>query len=380
VTQPKRSRVREYLSGMARPLGETALAIAIGLVGGAVIMLIWKYDPLQAYIALFKGAFGGVDEFASTLSMATPLILTALTFLIGVKAGLFIIGAEGQVYLGTVGAVAASLFILPPGVHLLVALLFSMIVGALWSLPVAILKVTRGVHEVISCIMMNWIAVWLTRYMVNYPLVDPARSEKTITVAPTSRFPILIPRTELTLAIAVSIVAAIVIYYFLWHTSLGYQFRAVGLNPEASRYAGINQLRIIILSLVMGGMTAGLAGATQVVGRPPTWALYGTLANIMNLGFNGLAVAMIGRTHPIGSIFAAIFFGGLYTGARQMQVPGPSPSLPYIEQLGEVVRGTAGAGVTIELIGAVQGVIVLAVAVPGALDLLRKYLRRRRGR
>ncbi len=380
MTQREESRLRGYLSGIARPLGETALAIVVGLLVGAVIMLFWNYDPLKAYIALFRGAFGGIDEWASTLSMATPLVLTGLTFLIGVKAGLFNIGAEGQVYLGTAGAVAASLFSLPSGVHLLVALLFSMIVGALWSVPPAILKATRGVHEVISTIMMNWIAVWLTRYLVNFPLVDPQRAEKTITVAPTSRFPVLVPGTELTLAIALSVVAAVVVYYFLWHTSLGYQFRAVGLNPEASRYAGMSQLRIIILALVMGGMTAGLAGATQVVGRPPTWALYGTLANIINLGFNGLAVAMIGRTHPIGSIFAAIFFGGLYTGARQMQIPPPPSTLPYAEQLAEVASGGRGAGVSIELIGAVQGVIVLAVAVPGALDLIRKYLRRRRGK
>lgn len=380
MTQRVRSVLREYVSGMARPLAEAALAIAVGLVVGAVIMLIWNYDPIHAYLALFKGAFGSLDEWASTLSMATPLVLTALTFLIGVKAGLFNIGAEGQVYLGAVGAVAASLFVLPPGVHLLVALLFSMVFGALWALPAAILKVTRGVHEVISTIMLNWIATWLTRYMVNFPLVDAQRAEKTISVAPTSRFPVLRPGTELTLAIAVSIVAAVVVYYFLWHTSLGYQFRAVGLNPEASRYAGMSQLKIMMLALVMGGLTAGLAGASQVVGRPPTWALYGTLANIVNLGFNGLAVAMIGRSHPVGSIFAAIFFGGLYTGARQMQLPPPPAALPYAEQLGGVVSGIYGAGVPIELIAAVQGVIVLAVAVPGALDVIRKFLRRRRGR
>lgn len=380
MTQRVRSVLREYVSGMARPLAEAALAIAVGLVVGAVIMLIWNYDPIQAYLALFRGAFGDIEKWASTLSMATPLVLTALTFLIGVKAGLFNIGAEGQVYVGTVGAVAASLFVLPPGVHLLVALLFSMVFGALWALPAAILKVTRGVHEVISTIMLNWIATWLTRYMVTEQLVDPQRAEKTISVAPTSRFPVLVPGTELTLAIAVSIVAAVVVYYFLWHTSLGYQFRSVGLNPEASRYAGMSQLKIMMLALVMGGLTAGLAGASQVVGRPPTWALYGTLANIVNLGFNGLAVAMIGRSHPIGSVFAAVFFGGLYTGARQMQVPRPPAALPYVEQLGGVASGIYGAGVPIELIAAVQGVIVLAVAVPGALDVIRKFLRRRRGR
>lgn len=333
------------------------MAIGIGLLIGAILMLIFGYDPLAGYSSLFRGAFGGLLEIASTLSLATPLMLTGLTFAIALRAGLFNIGAEGQVYLGTVAAVSASLFALPPGIHILVSMIFAMIVGAVWSLPAAILKVTRGVHEVVSTIMLNWTAFWLTLYLVSGPLVDPQRSEKTISVAETSRFSVLVQGTELTGAIFVSAILAILTYAFLWHTSIGYRFRAVGQNPDAARYAGMNQFQVTILAFVLGGLAAGLAGATQVIGRPPTWALYGTLANIVNLGFNGIAVAMIGRGHPIGTVLGAIFFGGLYTGARDMQIL---------------------AKVPIEMVQAVQGIIIIAVAVPELIDVLKRLVKGRR--
>ncbi len=320
-------------------------------------MLVSQFDPILAYGSLFRGAFGGVREFADTLALATPLILTGITFLIALRAGLFNIGAEGQLYLGTLGAVSASLFALPTGVHLFVALLFAAAVGAAWSIPVAVLKVTRGVHEVLSTIMLNWIAFWLTLFLIAGPLGDPTRAEKTISVAPTSRFPVLAAGADLTAAIFVSVAFAIFVYFFMWHTRVGYEFRSVGLNPDASRYAGISHLRATMFAFILGGIAAGMGGAFQVTGKPPTWALFGTLSNVLGLGFNGIAVAMIGRSHPIGAIFAAIFFGGLYTGARLMQ---------------------ATAKVPIEMVQAVIGIMIVAVAIPGALDTIRTYVRRRR--
>lgn len=345
------------LSQIARPLAEVVVAIGTGLGIGSLLMLIFQYDPVLAYSSLFRGAFGGIREFADTLAFATPLIMTGITFLIAQRAGLFNIGAEGQLYLGSLGAVSASLFTLPAGVHLLLAVAFSAAVGAIWSLPVAVLKVRRGVHEVLSTIMLNWIAFWLTLYLISAALADPRSAERTIIVAQTSRFPILVGGADLTAAIVVSIGFAVFVYYFLWHTRLGYEFRSVGLNPDASRYAGMNQLRVTILAFVLGGVAAGMAGAFQVVGKPPTWALYGTLANVVGLGFNGIGVAMIGRSHPIGAIFAGVFFGGLYTGARLMQ---------------------ATARVPVEMVQAVIGIMVVAVAVPGAIDTIRMYARRRR--
>ena len=148
---------RKYLT----PITESALAGVIGLAIGAVIMLGYGYDPGAAYASLFKGSFGSIFSWAETLANATPLILTALTFAIAMRGGLFNIGAEGQVYIGALAAVSVSLIHLPYPLHLIVALLAAMVAGMLWSLPVVILKLTRGVHEVISTIMFNWIAHFL---------------------------------------------------------------------------------------------------------------------------------------------------------------------------------------------------------------------------
>ncbi|HXF68466.1 MAG TPA: hypothetical protein VNK89_01540, partial [Thermoflexus sp.] len=182
--------------GRARPLLESALAILIGLVAGGLLMLPFRYDPLKAYQALFRGAFGTAHDILETLAFATPLMLTALTFALGVRAGLFNIGAEGQMYVGAISAVfVASLLPLPPGLHIAVATLAGMIGGALWSLVPALLKIWRGVHEVISTIMLNFIAVGVGQYLFSTYLQAPRGPQdliiKTREIPPSGRFPSL---------------------------------------------------------------------------------------------------------------------------------------------------------------------------------------------
>ena len=164
--------LRKYLT----PITESALAGVIGLAIGAVIMLGYGYDPGAAYVSLFKGSFGSIFSWAETLANATPLILTALTFAIAMRGGLFNIGAEGQLYIGALAAVSVSLIHLPSPLHLIVALLAAMVAGMLWSLPIAILKLTRGVHEVISTIMFNWIAHFFAFYMIANVLTEIGRA------------------------------------------------------------------------------------------------------------------------------------------------------------------------------------------------------------
>lgn len=335
-----------------RPVSESLLAGFIGLIGGAVFMLIFGYNPISAYIALFMGGFGDLYGFSGTLSHATPLILTALTFAIGLRGGLFNIGAEGQVYLGALAAVSMSYVHLPTGIHLIVTLIAAMLAGALWSIVPAILKVMRGVHEVISTIMFNWIAHFLAFYLVANMLVDPRRAEKTISILPSARFPLLTPGTSLSYGIFVSLSAAVVIYFFLWHTTPGFEIRAAGLNPDASRYAGMATWKTGILAFILGGFTAGLAGAVQIMGRPPTYAILTGMPLITNLGFDGLGVAMVGRNNPIGIIFAAIFFGGLIAGGRMMQL---------------------SAGVPLEMIRVVEGIMIVTLSIPELTKLFRMY-------
>ncbi|MCR4404066.1 MAG: ABC transporter permease [Candidatus Acetothermia bacterium] len=335
-----------------RPLWESLLAGLIGLAVGAIIMLIYHFNPIQAYFALFRGSFGTVYSLSEALANATPLILTGLTFAIGLRGGLFNIGAEGQVYIGALAAIALSLFKLPAGLHLIVTLLAGMLAGALWSLPAAILKIARGVHEVISTIMFNWIAHFLSFYLIANILVDPRRAEKTISILPTARFPVLMPRTSLSYGILVSIFFVGLVLFLLWYTTIGFEVRAMGFNPAACRYAGIKRWRTALFAFVMGGFTAGLAGAVDVMGRPPSYAIFSGLGGLVNLGFNGLGVAMIGRNHPVGIVLAAIFFGGLMAGGRLMQI---SPGVP------------------LELIRVVEGAIIITLAVPELIRIFRLF-------
>jgi len=342
------------LSGSLDELKKTVGAGVIGFAVSALIMKVYGYDPISAYSALFNGAFGDSYGVAESLANATPLILTALTFAIGFRGGMFNIGAEGQLYLGALAAVTVSLFHLPSGIGFALSLIFAVLAGIIWSLPVAILKAVRGVHEVISTIMLNWISQFLSFYLVARILVDPLRAEKTISIAESARLPLLVPGTSLSYGIFVSVFVAVIVYFLLWRTVIGFDIRAVGHNPVAAAYAGIEKWKITLFVFLTGGLTAGLAGAVHVMGRPPIYAIYSGMPSIRGLGFEGLAIAMIGRNHPIGVIFAAIFFGGLLAGGRMMQLL---------------------AQVPLEMVRVVEGIIVLFLAIPELIRLF-SFLRK----
>jgi len=342
--------------GRADELKKTLIAGIIGFAVGALIIMIYGYDPVSAYKTLFSGAFGDLYGISESLANATPLILTALTFAIGFRGGMFNIGAEGQLYLGALAAVTISLLHLPFSICFALSLIAAALAGAIWSLPVAILKVSRGVHEVISTIMLNWISHFLSFYLIAKVLVDPQRAEKTISVVEGARFSVLVQGTTLSYGIFVSIFAAIIIYILLWRTVIGFDIRAIGHNPRAATYAGIEKWKIILFTFITGGVTAGLAGAVHVMGRPPTYAVYSGMPSIRGLGFEGLAVAMIGRNHPIGIIFSAVFFGGLLAGGRMMQM---------------------FAQVPLEMVRVVEGIVVLFLAIPELVRMF-SFLRKER--
>ncbi|MEB3778695.1 MAG: ABC transporter permease [Desulfurococcales archaeon] len=336
----------------------SGVALLIGLAVGAVLMAAYGYNPWLAYKAMFSGALGSLYDLMETLSFAVPLMLTGITFAVGLRAGLFNIGAEGQLYMGAIGAVIAGALIhLPPGVHLIVTTLTAMLFGLAWSVVPALLKVTRGVHEVISTIMFNWIAFYFVMYLALYHLAEPGRAEKTYSVLETARYSLLMKGSSLTTVIFVAILFNIVVHLFLSMTKMGYELRLYGSNPDAARFAGVSEKRAIIVSFLIGGLAAGLAGASQIQGRPPTWALYGTLGNVSGLGFDGIGVALIGRNHPLGIILASIFVGALMHGGRYMEYQ---------------------AGVYSELVEAITGLIIIALAVPEVVDAVRRYMIRRR--
>ncbi len=339
-----------------RPILESLLAIIVGLIVGSILMLFFKYQPLKAYLALFRGAFGTPGDILETLAFAVPIMLTAITFALGVRAGLFNIGAEGQMYLGAIGAVAvAGLLHLPPVIHVLAATLAGMVAGLLWSLIPALLKIWRGVHEVISTIMFNWIAYHFSIYLAIYYLAQPGRAERTVPALPTARYPVLVEGSTLTAVIFVALAFCVLIYFYLWGTRAGYELRLVGENPHAARYAGVSSRKVLLMSFLLGGMAAGLAGATQIIGRPPAWSLYATLGNVSSLGFDGIGVALIGRNHPLGGILAAILYGALQHGGRYMEYQ---------------------AGVDSEMVRAINGIIIVALSIPELWAMIRRRLRR----
>jgi ABC-type uncharacterized transport system permease subunit len=339
-----------------RPLVESLATVALGLVAGGVLVWAFGHSPVAAYRALAVGAFGTREDLLETLAFATPLMLTALTFAVGVRAGLFNIGAEGQMYLGAVGAAfVAGMVPMPPGVHLVAATVAGMLAGAAWALIPAVLKAWRGAHEVISTIMCNWIALHLSMYLAIHFLAEPGRAERTVPALPTARYPVLSEESTLTAVLFVAVGFALVVYAYLWGTRAGYELRLAGENPEAARYAGVRPERVVVLSFVLGGLAAGLAGASQVIGRPPAWSLYATLGNVTTLGFDGIGVALVGRNHPVGGILAAVLFGALAQGGRLMEYE---------------------VGVLSELVRALNGIIVFAMAVPELWGMLRRRLSR----
>lgn len=347
-----------YFRTLMRPIEESVFAVSLGLLVGALFMIAFGHNPIDGYISMLKG-FGifiyegafEVTELLETFAFAVPLMLTAITFAVGMKAGLFNIGAEGQVFIGAVAAAwIAGHFALPAGLHLFAATAVAMLAGAFWALLPALLKIWRGVHDVISTIMFNWIAFHLATYLVIYHLAG-LFAERTAIALPTARYEVLVEGSTLTTVIFVALAVCIGVFILLWHTKGGYELRLAGSNPDAARYAGVSIRRTILLSFVVGGLAAGLAGASQVIGRPPMWSLYATLGTVVMLGFNGIGVALIGRNHPIGGIFAAIFFAGVIHGGRFMEYDW---------------------GISSELVVAIQGIIVIALALPSLLAIVRR--------
>ena len=255
------------------------------------------------------------------------------------------------------GAVAAAWIgghlVLPAGLHLLVATVFAMLIGAAWALLPAILKIKAGVHEVISTIMLNWVAFFHVPYLI-INRFSGVHAERTATILPTARYPVL--GASLTAVIFVALAACVVVYILLWRTRAGYELRLVGDNPDAARYAGISLRRARLYSFIIGGMAAGLAGASQVIGRPLLgWTLPATLGTVFGLGFSGIGIAVIGRNHPIGGIFAALLFAGMLNGAKFMEYDW---------------------GISSELVIAIQGAIIIALAIPALLAVSRRGVRR----
>lgn len=320
-------------------------ATLAALLIGAVMLLFLGVNPIEAYAALWDGAFGSSNAFAETLVKATPLLLVALGICISFRGNVINIGGEGQMIVGAILATWVGLTFteLPGWIIIPGAMLAGFLGGAIWGGIPGFLKAYFSVNEILSTVMMNAIAVQLMNYLLRGPMIDPSQAELASKIPQTARliedFRLFrfVP-TRLHMGALIAVVLAILVYILLWRTTLGYRIRAVGHNPHAARYAGINVKRYVVLSLLLSGAFSGLAGAVQVYGVNYRMITDGSASGFTgSAGFNGIVAALFGQLHPILSIPASILFGALLVGANKMQRMVQVPSALVIALNGLVV-------------------------------------------
>jgi len=346
--RPLSSKLVAWMRSIGAALGRPIVSVILAFIAGAIVIIItWPdktVDPftnvLHAYSTLFTGSFGTGMNFSNTLVRVTPLIFTSLSVAIAFRAGLFNIGAAGQL---AVGAMAADMVGLtysswPSWLLIPAMLLASILAGAIWGGIVGFLKAWRGAHEVVTTIMLNWIAFWGTDYLItSAPFTAPFGVQQTIALSPQAQLPSIAalynqtlgnflpqldPFTLFSYTVDVSIflaLVAVVIYWFIIsRTTFGYEIRVIGENPRAAQYAGIPTKRNIFLVMAIAGAFAGLAGSTHLMGQPG-YELSATAFSGDPTGFDAIAVALLGRTTAIGVLLASLFFGGLRSGSTAMQ-------------------------------------------------------------
>ena len=295
--------------------------IASLLIGSIVIIFTSNSTPMEAYAAMLKGAFGTPKAWDETVVKAIPFVFTALSFAIARRCGIINLGAEGQFRMGALFAtiVGVSFPNMPMVLHLLLTLIAGFIGGALYGIIVAALKIKFGASELITTIMLNYVAISIIDYAVTGPLRDPASTSypQSAQIFPSAQLPKLFEGTSrLHWGLLLMILALFFYYFFLWKTTKGFEMRVVGLNPTAGAYAGMSINRSTLLSMFIAGGFAGLGGCVEIIGIQ--FRLMLTSFSI-TYGFTGIAVALMGSNNPLGILLSGVLFGGLQSGSLKMQ-------------------------------------------------------------
>lgn len=337
----------------------TLVSVLLGLLVGAIVLGLAGYNPLEAYGHLVQGVFRSPRNVGWAVVNSTPIILTGLGVCFAFQTGLFNIGAEGQFIIGSiVGFLLGYKLDLPPVLHVIVTIVISMLVGALYGGLAGFIKAKFGIHEVISTIMLNWIAYYLQNFVV-YRNLQP-NSMESMSIKDSAKITLVenaaqkydgfagqFFRAPIHWGTILAIVAVIVAWYILNKTTLGYQLKAVGLNREASEYGGINAKKKLVQSMAISGAFCSLAGVTQVLGY--TYSLP-ILSAMENYGFDGLAVSLLASNNPIGTIFSGLFFGSIKYAGGNLQ---------------------RAMGVPTELINIIIGTIILFTAIPLVFRIIK---------
>lgn len=344
-----RGRVASVAAALLQPAIVSTVAVILGLAIAAVLITLQGNSFVTAYGALIEGGLGGTDAILRTLQKATPLIFGGLAVAFAFKAGLFNIGGQGQLLVGAVFAAAVGFGIdgLPTVIHLPLALVAGALAGAGWGAIAGVLKATTGAHEVIVTIMLNFVAGNLTDWLSSSPWQDDGILAQTPVVADSAALPTwgAVPTGFL-----LAIVAAIACWALLEHTTYGFEVRSVGANRAAARYAGISVGWILASTMAVSGLLAGMGGTMETLGVE---GRFSAGVNI-GLGFQGIAIALLARAHPIGVIPAGLLIGVMEAGAAKMQFESDVPT---------------------ELIDVMQALILFFVAAPVVI----RWLLRMRG-
>ncbi len=324
------------------------LSVIVALAIGGILVYIQGSNPLLAYRVLFTTAFGSLDGIATTLAKATPLVLSGLAVAICLRAGLFNIGAQGQLISGALASAWAGYYFvgLPMFIHIPLALLFGAFFGALVALVAGVLKAYRGVHEVITTIMLNSIVIALADYLASTPFKEPDQPlTRTPKIEDSARIPDVF---GLPLGFLIAVIVSYIFWWILKNTTTGFRIETIGRNKNAGWYAGISIKRVVILSMLLGGAVAGAAGAIE------TLSIVGRFEPAFNagLGFDGITVALLARANPLGVIPAAILIGGMRASGSTVQFE---------------------AGVAPEIVDLLLALILFFVTAP----LLAKFFRKK---
>jgi ABC-type uncharacterized transport system permease subunit len=373
-TEPQRSGLPSWaVQGLV-----AASAILLALVVGAILIIIGDEQvkaaagyfgaaPMdtisaaatavgEAYKALVIGAVGGITPITESLTQATPLICGGLAVSLAFRTGLFNIGTQGQLIMGAIlAAWVGFAWHLPPGLHLIIAVLAGLLGGAIWGGVVGLLKARTGAHEVIVTIMLNYVAIYLLQWLLTTSTFKRPGREDPISpiVDPNAQFP-QFGGNRLHLGFALALLAAGFVWWLLNRSTVGFELRAVGANPDASRTAGMSVGRAYVIAMVVAGALAGLAGTQQVLGTD----LPLTDGVAASVGFDAITVALLGRGTPIGTVLAGLLFGALNAGGLQMQLQTQTP---------------------LTLTTVLQAVIVLFVAAPALVRSIFRFLPKERG-
>lgn len=311
------------MKNLVRPFVNSFAALVVAFGAASVIVGASGENPFNSFGAMFQGAFGTTDDFCSTLVKSIPLAISGLAVALGLRAGLFNIGVEGQLLMGGLAAAWVGYAVsLPAVVHIPLALLGGVVGGAAWGFIAGWLKARRGVHEVISTIMLNFIAFYLTHYLVTNIIKDPGTmAPQTPEIRPTAILGLIMEAGGLHWGIVIALLCIGGFAIFMSRSVLGYEMKAAGAGPDAARAAGISVSRMTILAMLLSGALAGLAGSIEVMGVHHKF--YDQFSP--GYGFDSIAVAILGGTTAVGTGLAALLFGALRNGSVAMQLATTTP-------------------------------------------------------